>query len=150
LARPAAREALYAMERMVEGSRLNVNVRVGLCMKPREEWTEDWRANVDPAREGKLGRDLLTVFREFWESENLSAASKSTRNRYSGSLYALGGYLVARGIEVDHGLKSAHELLIEAIDLDEGPLIHFDNEAWQAELDTTCRRLYRYLMSRAR
>lgn len=119
-------------------------------MEPREEWTKDWRAGVDPAREGKLGRDLLTVFRQFWENENLSTASKSTRNRYSASLHALGGYLVVRGIELDHGLKSAQELLIEAIDLDEGPLIHSDNEAWQAELDTTCRRLYRYMMSRER
>jgi len=119
-------------------------------MGPREEWIEAWMAGVDVARERKLARDLLNVFRAFWEDEDLSAASKSTRNRYSGSLHALGGYLVARGIEVDHVAKSAHELLIEAIDLDEGPMIHFDNEAWQAELDTTCRRLYRYMKGLAR
>jgi hypothetical protein len=41
-------------------------------------------------------------------------------------------------------------LLIEAIDLDEGPMIHYYDERWQAELDTTCRRLHRYLMMRER
>jgi hypothetical protein len=29
-------------------------------------------------------------------------------------------------------------------------MIHYYNERWQAELDTTCRRLYRYLMMRER
>lgn len=119
-------------------------------MEPGEDWIEHWRAGADPERERKLGRDLLKVFREFWEGEALSEASKSTRNRYSGSLHALGGYLVARGIEEAHVESDAHGLLLEAIDLDEGPLIHYDNEVWQAELDTTCRRLYRYLMSRER
>jgi len=115
---------------------------------PNEKWIGDWRAGVDPNRELELSSDLLQVFLDFWAAENLTSASKSTRSRYLGSLHALGGYLVARGIEEEHLHKDAHELLMETIDLEEGPLIHYDHERWQAELDTTCRRLYRYLASR--
>jgi len=119
-------------------------------MSPRDEWVEDWRIGVDLERERELGMDFLKVFVASWEGEGLTTASKTTRTRYSGSLHALGGYLVARGIEPDHAEKDAKGLLREAIDLDKGPLIHYDNEVWQAELDRTCRWLYRHLMTRGR
>ncbi len=40
---------------------------------------------------------------------------------------------------------TAEELLDEYISEDDGPLIFMDNEAWQNEIDTVCRKLYKFL-----
>jgi len=114
-------------------------------LEPRRAWIDDWLMGTDPTREALLARAFVDIFRRFWMAEGLGERSRSTRRRHSGGLHALGGYLVSRGLEPEHTERTAHELLWEAVELDEGPLIFWDNEAWQDELDTTCRRLRRYL-----
>jgi hypothetical protein len=99
----------------------------------------------DPVRERELGTDLLTIFTAFWTSEGLSERSETTQRRHSGSLHALGGHLVTRGLEEDQIGKPALELLTEEVDFDEGPFLFQDDETWQRELDATCRKLRRYL-----
>lgn len=114
-------------------------------MGPQGEWVKDWMIGDDPDRERELASGLLEIFQDFWRAEGLGEKSKSTVRRHSGSLHALGGHLVARGNEEDQVGKSARELLSEAVDLDEGPLLFHDHESWQMELDSTCRKLHRYL-----
>ena len=114
---------------------------------PNKKWINDWKCGVDPAREKELGKYFVEVFSSFWEDTSLGCKSKTTINRYSGALFCLGGYLVKEGIdfEVD---KSACELLMENLDEYEGPLIHLDNETWQKEIDTVCKKLFKYLKSK--
>jgi hypothetical protein len=114
-------------------------------MGPRDEWLKDWFVGVNTGRERAVSRDLLRIFLDFWELEGLNQKSTSTRQRYSGGLHALGGHLVARCTEEDEIEQTALDLLLEAVGLDEGPLIFQDNELWQRELDSTCRRVHRYL-----
>lgn len=115
---------------------------------PDPRWVDDWMVGVEVEREREVGRWLVEQFSGFWVSEGLDRKSKSTRGRYSGSLHALGGYLLKRGVSEDHAEDSAQDLLWDAIDPDEGPMIFDDHEVWQEELDRTCRRLYKYLLTK--
>jgi hypothetical protein len=112
---------------------------------PHTAWIDDWRLGVAPSREGKIARELLRIFTAFWNSESLDGKSSTTQRRYSAGLHALGGYLIGKAVD-DEGLdKTARGLLYEAVDDEEGPLIHQDHEVWQREFDTVCRKLYRFL-----
>lgn len=117
-------------------------------MQPTEEWIEEWIVGLNLTYEREVGSALLGVFSGFWETAELGQKSETTQRRYSGSLHALGGHLVAQASSAISGedeTRSLHELLWEAVELGEGPLIFPDHEQWQRELDTTCRKLRRYL-----
>ena len=118
---------------------------LALDMKPATEWTTDWRYGVEPNQERKTSEELLLIFHEFWGWAGLDKKSKSTKQRYSVALHALGGYLVEEAGNGHRGNKSIQDFLKHYIDSGDGPLIHNDNEAWQNELDTVCRKLYKYL-----
>ncbi len=115
-------------------------------MKPTEAWTDDWRIGISPAKEGEIGRELMAIFQRFWESTDLYKKSKSTKQRNSGALHALGGWAVEKAVE-DNASIDAHQLLLEATSGGDGPLIYLDREEWQKELDTVCRKLYKFLAS---
>jgi|GEM_PF-1231030 len=114
-------------------------------LEPSEAWINDWLLGVDPTREADLARSFVDVFARFWVAQRLSEKSETTRRRHSGSLRALGGHLVKEGVEPEYSEWTAHELLWEAVEIGEGPMIFGGDEAWQGELDATCRRLRRYL-----
>ncbi len=113
-------------------------------MKPDSKWIKDWRCGIYPEREGQLGNEFLKVFIDFWVKSDLENKSKSTKNRYSAALHAIGGYLVKRGVSEENEKLSAHELLLDSISEDEGPLIYYSDEDWQNELDMVSRKLYKY------
>ena len=115
-------------------------------MKPTEAWTDDWRIGISPAKEGEIGRKLIGIFNDFWEWAELDKKSKSTRQRYSSALHALGGWAVEKIVE-DSASIDEHQLLLEATSGGDGPLIYLDREEWQKELDTVCRKLYKFLAS---
>lgn len=115
-------------------------------LEPNDTWISHWRYGVEPDREREVSRHLLGIFRRFWQDEELGTRSLTTRRRYSSGLQALGGYLVKKSFEDDWRGMTAAELLRDALaGGDDGPLIHYDHELWQRDLDTVCRRLYRYL-----
>lgn len=114
-------------------------------MKPTEKWIEDWRYGMEPKLEQKTAEELIKEFQAFWIWANLESRSKTTKQRYSGALHALGGYLVeetGKGVRSGMGIREFLEVYIASGD---GPLIYHDNEACQDELDTVCRKLYKYL-----
>jgi hypothetical protein len=115
-------------------------------LAPRTAWIDDWRLGVVPSREAEIARELIRVFTAFWSSEDIAAKSLTTQRRYSGSLHALGGYLIGKAVDDEGFGKLAHELLAEALDDQEGPLVYHDHEVWQGELDTVCRKLYKFLI----
>ena len=114
-------------------------------MKPTTDWIAHWACDLDPHQEKKTSDELIVVFQEFWSWADLDKKSKSTKQRYSAALHALGGYLVERAGRGERGSRAIREFIRGYIEDGEGPLIHFDNEAWQKELDTVCRKLYKYL-----
>jgi len=116
-------------------------------MKPKDNWITDWSYGLKPNLEKKTAEELIEIFQEFWLWANIESKSKSTRQRYSSALHALGGYLVEETGNGHRGSKTIQDFLKDYIDLGEGPLIHINNEAWQNELDTVCRKLYKYLVA---
>ena len=114
-------------------------------MKPNTQWIEDWKIGLKNSREYKIAKELMEYFGDFWDKEKLEHKSKTTKNRYSNSLHALGGYLVTQSISREDLYKSAYELLFEYVNPYEGPLIYHDNEDWQEELDMVCRNFYKYM-----
>jgi hypothetical protein len=137
---PLDREQVVAVRRHVGARRLTV--------RPDRNWIDNWRLDIAPARERSASAYLLKVFGAFWESEGLDEKSSSTSKRYSAGLHALGGHIVRRAASPDDLKTSVEDLLAEALDGGEGPLIHYDNETWQRELDTMCRKLHKYLTQR--
>ncbi|MBB3062836.1 hypothetical protein [Microbulbifer rhizosphaerae] len=116
-------------------------------MKPTEDWIKDWRYGVDPNLEKSVSEGLIEIFKDFWLWANLDTKSKSTQQRYSAALHALGGYLIEQIGNSTIYSGTTQDFLAGYIDAGEGPLIYQDNEGWQNELDTVCRKLYKYLGS---
>jgi hypothetical protein len=114
-------------------------------MKPKNTWIDDWRYGVNPSLEKQTSEELIKLFLDFWLWANLDAKSKSTMQRYSAALHSLGGYLVEEAGNGRRGDEEIRSFLECHIDSGDGPLIHHDNENWQDELDTVCRKLYKYL-----
>ncbi|HCF95034.1 MAG TPA: hypothetical protein DEW46_08230 [Verrucomicrobia bacterium] len=115
-------------------------------MNPNESWVDDWKIGLSPAKEDEIGRELLDIFRRFWQWADLDNKSKTTQQRYGSALHALGGWAVENAIEDDEPIN-AHLQLLEATAGGEGPLIYQGREEWQRELDTVCRKLHRFLAS---
>lgn len=116
-------------------------------MKPTNNWIEDWSYGAKPRHEEKTAEELIRILEEFWDWAKLESKSKTTKQRYSAALHALGDYLVketGNGFRANKGIR---EFLEEYIDSEGGPLIHHDDELWQNELDAVCRKLYKYLLA---
>ena len=122
-------------------------------MEPHESWMNDWKMGLSPSEEEEISRALLEIFRQFWHWAELDKKAKVTQRRYGASLHALGGWAVEKMLE-DEELQepgyvrpSLYQLLVDATFL-QGPLIHYDNKKWQSEVDTVCRKLHKFLVSR--
>ncbi len=118
--------------------------------KPDQTWVSAWEIGEHPERERKISAELVDCFLAFWDAQELDGKAKTTRNRYSDALHALGGYLVEEAISEDGLPMTTNELLAEHIDFAGGPLIHHDEEAWQDEIDMVCRKLYKRLKAQGR
>lgn len=114
-------------------------------MQPTNKWINDWHIGVKSSRENAIAADLLNLFMDFWDKLKIDEKSKTTRNRYSASLHALGGYLVKQAISEDYLDQTADDLLSEYVGPEDGPLIFHDNKSLQDELDMVCRRIYKQM-----
>ncbi|EFI34809.1 hypothetical protein Dthio_PD2192 [Desulfonatronospira thiodismutans ASO3-1] len=115
-------------------------------MQPTESWIKDWSYGLSPAEEREISGELVRIFQKFWCWAELDQKSKSTQQRYSASLHAMGGWAVQEVAE-KKARMDAHRLLVEATSGGGGPLIYLDREEWQKELDTVCRKLSKFLCS---
>lgn len=118
-----------------------------LTMKPTHKWIKDWNFGIEPSLEKETAEELIRLFQEFWEWANLESKSKTTKQRYSAALHTLGGYLIEeteKGVRENRGIW---DFVKSYIDSGDGPLIYHGNEAWQEELDTVCRKLYKFLIA---
>ena len=94
-----------------------------------------------------MSEELLKIFEDFLNWSNPEKKSKSTRRRYAAALHSVEGYLVEEAEKEYCGSKTIHEFHKGYIDSGDGPLVLHDTEALQNELDTVCRRLYKYLLA---
>ena len=91
---------------------------------------------------------LVACFRPFLEDLVGSDLSPKTIQKHVDNLWALGGEII-RDLNEDPSLrrKSVEQILDDRIDDEGGPLVYAleSEEPLQRSLDSTCRKLYRFL-----
>lgn len=92
------------------------------------------------------GDALVVCFLPFIEHLTSTDLSSKTIRRHVDNLWLLGGELI-RALHDDPARRKidAGRFLNEAIDDDGGPLIYNGSEDEQRSLDSTCRKLHRFL-----
>ena len=92
------------------------------------------------------GEQLVACFRPFIEHLASSSLSPKTIRRHVDNLWLLGGEII-RDLNYDPSQRkvAVHKLLRDAIGTDGGPLIYNGSEEAQYSLDSTCRKLHRFL-----
>ena len=96
------------------------------------------------------GEKLVACFRPFLEHLVGSDLSAKTIEKHVDNLWVLGGEII-RDLNEDPSLRKlpVERLLQNAVDGDGGPLIHNGSEEEQRSLDSSCRRLHRFLLTQA-
>jgi hypothetical protein len=94
------------------------------------------------------GEQLVACFRPFIEALAGSDLAPKTIQKHVDNLWALGGEIIHR-LHDDPSLRrqSIEQILTDRIDDEGGPLVYAleSEEALQRSLDSTCRRLHRFL-----
>jgi hypothetical protein len=92
------------------------------------------------------GEQLVACFRPFIEHLASSSLSPKTIRQHVDNLWLLGGEII-RDLNYDPSQRkvAVHKLLRHAIGADGGPLIYNGSEDAQYSLDSTCRKLHRFL-----
>jgi hypothetical protein len=92
------------------------------------------------------GEQLVACFRPFIEHLASSSLSPKTIRRHVGNLWLLGAEII-RDLNYDPSLRklAAPQLLRNGVGVDGGPIIYDGSEDAQYSLDSTCRKLHRFL-----
>ena len=106
-----------------------------------------WEKDLPP------GQKLVNCFRPFLESLVHSNLSPKTIQKHVDNLWALGGEII-RDLNENPSLrrKPIEQILDDRIDDEGGPLVYAleSEEPLQRSLDSTCRKLHRFLRQSAR
>ncbi len=110
-----------------------------------DDWPRSW---MGQEKDLSTGEQLVACFRPFLEALVVSELSPKTIQRHVDNLWALGGEII-RAINEDPSLrkKRIEQILGDRIDEEGGPLVFAleSEEALQRSLDSTCRKLHRFL-----
>ena len=92
------------------------------------------------------GEELVVCFRPFIEHLASSSLSPKTIRRHVDNLWLLGGEII-RDLNYTPARRkvAAQRLLRDVVGVDGGPLIYNGSEEEQRSLDSTCRKLHRFL-----
>ena len=92
------------------------------------------------------GEALVVCFRPFIEHLAASSLSPTTIRRHVDNLWLLGGEII-RDLNYTPALRKipAEKLIHDVVGADGGPLIYHGSEDEQRSLDSTCRKLHRFL-----
>ena len=111
-----------------------------------DNWADDWHV-MDG--DEVLSDKLTPVFEAYLTALQKKGVAKSTLNRHKNGCHALGGYIVDQVFNYQwdryEKFEQGEDILLRYLDGCDGPLIHQDNETWQREIDTTCRKLYKFV-----
>jgi len=93
------------------------------------------------------GEELVACLRPFIEHLASSSLSPKTIRQHVDNLWLLGGEII-RDLNYDPALRkvAVQRLLRDVVGADGGPLIHNGSEEAQRYLDSTCRKLHRFLI----
>jgi hypothetical protein len=108
-----------------------------------DNWPRSW---MGLEKDLPPGEELVACLRPFIEHLASSNLSPKTIRRHVDNLWLLGGEII-RDLNYDPSQRKvpAQRLLRAAVHADGGPLIHNGSEEEQHSLDSTCRKLHRFL-----
>jgi hypothetical protein len=108
-----------------------------------DNWPRSW---MGLEKDLPPGEELVACLRPFIEHLASSSLSPKTIRRHMDNLWILGGEII-RDLNYTPSLRkvAAERLLRNVVHADGGPLIHNGSEEEQHSLDSTCRRLHRFL-----
>jgi len=111
-----------------------------------DRWPRSW---MGLEKDLPPGEQLLAHLQPFIEHLASSSLSPKTIRRHVDNLWLLGGEII-RDLHYDPSLRkrATDRLLRSVIHEDGGPLIHNGSEEDQRSLDSTCRKLHRFLTQR--
>jgi hypothetical protein len=113
-------------------------------------WPRSWMGLEKDLRPGEK---LVACFRPFLEALAASDLSPTTIQKHVDNLWALGGEII-RDLNETPSLrrKSIEQILADRIDDEGGPLVYAleSEESLQRSLDSTCRKLHRFLNHKPR
>jgi hypothetical protein len=106
-----------------------------------------WEKDLPP------GEKLVACFRPFLEELVASDLASKTIQRHVDNIWALGGEII-RNLNENPSLrrKPIDQILADQIDEEGGPLVYAmeSEESLQRSLDSTCRKLHRFLSQSSR
>jgi hypothetical protein len=108
-----------------------------------DNWPRSW---MGLEKDLLPGEALVVCFRPFIEHLAASSLSPKTIRRHVDNLWLLGGEIV-RDLNYTPALRKvpAEKLIRDVVGADGGPLIYNGSEEEQRSLDSTCRKLHRFL-----
>jgi hypothetical protein len=108
-----------------------------------DNWPHSW---MGLEKDLPPGEALVVCFRPFIEHLAASSLSPKTIRRHVDNLWLLGGEII-RDLNYNPALRkvAAQKLLRDVVSADGGPLMYNGSEEEQRSLDSTCRKLYRFL-----
>ena len=108
-----------------------------------DNWPHSWRGlekDLPP------GEELVACLRPFIQHLASSSLSPKSIRRHVDNLWLLGGEIIRELNYTPSRRKvAAQRLLRDVVGADGGPLIHNGSEEEQRSLDSTCRKLHRFL-----
>jgi hypothetical protein len=108
-----------------------------------DDWPQSW---MGLEKDLPPGEALVACFRPFIAHLTSSSLSSKTIRRHVDNLWTLGGEIIRDLNDAPSRRKVAAERLVrDAIHADGGPLIYNGSEEAQRSLDSTCRKLHRFL-----
>jgi len=108
-----------------------------------EAWPRSW---MGVEKDLIPGAALVICFRPFIEGLASSGLSPKTVRQHIDNLWTLGGEII-RDLHYDPSLRkrTAERLLRDAVHEYGGPAVHNGSEEQQRSVDSTCRKLHRFL-----
>ena len=108
-----------------------------------DDWPQSW---MGLEKDLPPGEALVVCFRPFIQHLAASSLSPKTIRRHVDNLWLLGGEII-RELNYTPARRKvvAQKLLRDVVGADGGPLIYNGSEEDQRSLDSTCRKLHRFL-----
>ena len=108
-----------------------------------DNWPRSW---MGLEKDLPPGEELVACLRPFIKHLASSSLSPKSIRRHVDNLWLLGGEIIREPNYTPSRRKvAAQRLLRDVVGADGGPLIHNGSEEEQPSLDSTCRKLHRFL-----
>jgi hypothetical protein len=118
-------------------------VRLDKLFELMDRWPQSWAGS---AADIPVGEGLVAEIRPFIQHLADSGLSPKTVRRHLDNAWVIGGEIIRQIVwEPERRDDNPRQILLDAIDLGEAPLVQPFSEQEQRSLDATAKKLFRFL-----